>query len=474
MQPTSRQILQAVRRTLRERIEPIVASSAEAAVLAPLDVALAELIAREGRDREAEAAARSALVRRGEVLLGDETGQGQDDAGRLQAMVIEAQRRLAVEVDSAVRGAIGAWTTDVIQSQYAMGLPVEEQEVDAIADDPDIDQGILAAAISRNMASGEAVAIDRLSVLSGGYSRDTFLVDWSAGQQSGELVLRRQKSQGMLDGAGVGLDGEFPLLRFAHDVGLPVPQVYWLENAPGSGGPYIAMEKASGSVIGTAIDAASVSDEVVRSVATTIARLHRANWRSAGQDMAAIFGLQAEGLTTRIATERLLDRWERVWAARGLDPSPALAAAFQWLRQNVPATGGEPCLLHGDIGFHNILFDRDDVAALLDWEMAYLGDPAKDMATCEAFISRYGRWEDFVRYYHEAGGPAFDEAAKRYYHVLRIFTHLLVGEMGWQTCFAHLERPKIEAMFLGGPIRMHFFADYLTYLPLIAGEDRIS
>ncbi|MEJ2459374.1 MAG: phosphotransferase family protein, partial [Novosphingobium sp.] len=338
----------------------------------------------------------------------------------------------------------------------------------------DIDRNILSAAITRHLAEGQAVAIDRMSILSGGYSRDTFMVGWSAGAASGQLVIRRQKARGMLDGAGVDVDGEFPLLQFAHQAGLPVPQVRWIEPSVEAGGPYIVMDRVSGSVIGTAIDASSVSEDVVRSVATAVARMHQSDWRSADCDIAGLFGLEAEGLTIRSATEKRLDRWGKVWSERAIDPSPALAAAFHWLRYNVPARDGEPCLLHGDIGFHNILFDGSELAALLDWEMAYLGDPAKDMATCEAFISRYGRWDDFVKYYREAGGPPVDEDAKHYYHVLRVFTHLFVGEMGWQTCFAHRENPAIEALFLGGPIRKHFFTDYLTYLPLISGATGIA
>ncbi|MGE4431547.1 MAG: phosphotransferase family protein [Sphingobium sp.] len=476
MQPTSGQILHSIRRTIRDRLGPVIAASDEAAVIAALDVALSELIARESRDVGAQEASRARLIERGRIVLGGGDDAAAPPAARLQAMIVEAQRRMAGETDADRRSAISAWTTDVVQWQYSTGITAEEQagaEAGAVEDAP-IDQEVLASAISRHLASGAAVSINGMSKLSGGYSRDTFLADWSADGMSGELVIRRQKAQGMLDGAGIGLDGEFPLLQFAHQAGLPMPQAYWTERLKGAGGPYIVMEKSPGGVIGTAIDASSVSDEAIRAVATTVAHLHQVDWRAAKSDIAGIFGLKSDGLTIRMATQGLLDRWEKVWAERNLDPSPALAAAFQWLRQNVPERDGVPCLLHGDIGFHNILFDGDRIAALLDWEMAYLGDPAKDMAACEAFISRYGRWDDFVRCYRQAGGPPIDEAAQQYYHVLRVFTHLLVGEMGWQTCFADLDTPPIEAMFLGGPIRMHFFADYLNYLPLISGATRIT
>ena len=72
-----------------------------------------------------------------------------------------------------------------------------------------------------------------------------------------------------------------------------------------------------------------------------------------------------------------------VWEGR-LDQSgqaePFLRACFAWLRANVPAVDGPPSLVQGDTGPGNFLHDGEHVTALLDFELAHLGDPMEDLA----------------------------------------------------------------------------------------------
>ena len=76
-----------------------------------------------------------------------------------------------------------------------------------------------------------------------------------------------------------------------------------------------------------------------------------------------------------------LDHWERVIDDDELEPTPVARAAIRWLRRNPPPPLARLSFVHGDYRTGNFLF-RDDgtIAAILDWEMAHLGDPLEDLA----------------------------------------------------------------------------------------------
>jgi aminoglycoside phosphotransferase (APT) family kinase protein len=57
-----------------------------------------------------------------------------------------------------------------------------------------------------------------------------------------------------------------------------------------------------------------------------------------------------------------------------------------WLLDHLPPDG-EHCIVHGDYGFHNLLVDRARVTAVLDWELATVGDPLADLAF---FVKSWG------------------------------------------------------------------------------------
>ncbi|HKY92672.1 MAG TPA: phosphotransferase, partial [Nevskiaceae bacterium] len=77
-------------------------------------------------------------------------------------------------------------------------------------------------------------------------------------------------------------------------------------------------------------------------------------------------------------------------------------------------------LVHGDIGFHNLMRRDGRLAAILDWELTHLGDPAEDLAYPRIpMIEALTTWERFTEAYLAAGGPpeACDARALAWYGV---------------------------------------------------------
>ena len=71
------------------------------------------------------------------------------------------------------------------------------------------------------------------------------------------------------------------------------------------------------------------------------------------------------------------------------DPHPTFDLAIRWLEANRPEPLG-PCLVHGDFRLGNLLIGKDGLRAVLDWEIAHIGDPAADLGWMCVRAWRFG------------------------------------------------------------------------------------
>ena len=120
--------------------------------------------------------------------------------------------------------------------------------------------------------------------------------------------------------------------------------------------------------------------------------------------------------------ERQVDRWLGELASHQALPGypdvelPHVPEVAAWLRERVP-TSWEPGLMHGDFHACNVMFRRDapKVAAIVDWEMATIGDPLLDLGWLMATWDLAGAPDEFAGLLTNAGGlPTADELAERY------------------------------------------------------------
>jgi aminoglycoside phosphotransferase (APT) family kinase protein len=115
--------------------------------------------------------------------------------------------------------------------------------------------------------------------------------------------------------------------------------------------------------------------------------------------------------------ERYIRNWYELFLREDNTPSPALMGLYGWLLDNVPERTGRPVLLHGDIGFHNFLFDGDQLSAVLDWEFAHVGDPAEELGYIKVTVGSALDWDRFMTQYQAAGGSPVDCATLRYFQI---------------------------------------------------------
>ena len=241
--------------------------------------------------------------------------------------------------------------------------------------------------------------ITGLQQLSGGASKET----WSFRADGRDLILRRG-ADSVVVGSGIPLATEAALMTAAGAAGVPVPEIVHVCTPVDGLGEAFVMARVEGETLGRRI----VRDEAFAGVREVLA--HRC-----GQVMAAIHAMPLKGLPpleTTGATE-VLDRYEALYRATGARRA-VLEAAFPWLRwRAAPPT--TPVLVHGDFRNGNLIVDPTaGLAAVLDWELAHLGDPAEDLGwICvnswrfggAGPVGGFGAYEDLLAGYASAGGP---------------------------------------------------------------------
>lgn len=212
-----------------------------------------------------------------------------------------------------------------------------------------------------------------VSLLFGGRSNLTYLVRCGTEQ----YVLRRPPL-GELTPSAHDMGREYRVMAGLRGTAVPVPPTVALcEDASVLGVPFSVVGLVEGRVLRTREDLDPLTDDQVlasaRAVLSVLAALHAVEPAAVGLD-----GLgRPQGYLGR-QVRRWGDQFTRV-AARELPDLDRLRAR---LERALPAESGA-AIVHGDARIDNLILDAHDagvVRALVDWEMATIGDPLADLA----------------------------------------------------------------------------------------------
>jgi len=215
-----------------------------------------------------------------------------------------------------------------------------------------------------------------------------------AGPVSGELIAggKSNLTYRITDGASVWALRRPPLahvLPSAHDMGrefrvisalggtdVPVARAIALCPDPEVlGAPFYLMSFVAGVVFDQAERLAALSPELAtracEELVDTLLELHSIDPASVGL---ADFG-RPDGYLAR-----QVKRWHAQWRASETSPRPELDELVERLTATMPAQGA-PAIVHGDYRLTNVIYRTDvsGIAAVVDWEMATLGDPLADV-----------------------------------------------------------------------------------------------
>ena len=253
-----------------------------------------------------------------------------------------------------------------------------------------------------------------------GHSNLTYLVSGSR-----SVVVRRPPPPPLPPGAHDVLR-EARLLRGLAGTAVPVPEVLaTAEAGEVIDSPLYVMSHVPGPVVTTRTppELLGRGREIGESLVDTLAALHSVDWRAAGL---------AEMGRPQGFNRRHLQRMGRLVA----DPPPGFAEVEGWLGAHVPDESGAT-LVHNDFRLGNVILGPDGrVAAVLDWELATLGDPLFDVgyflaswpAAGEPLTPTAGMGTAVL----EPGYPTRAELAERY----AVATGRDVGGLRWYTTMA--------------------------------------
>ena len=190
---------------------------------------------------------------------------------------------------------------------------------------------------------------------------------------SGDYVLRRKPFGPLLPSAHA-VDREYRLMAGLHPLGFPVPQPLALcTDESVIGAIFYVMELAKGRSYpnGALPDFdAPTRRRMYEQLVDTLADLHDIDPEAAGL---ADFGKPGNYF------ERQVKRWTCQYRDSQTDDLPEMERLIVFLPDTIPQQS-RSSIVHGDYRIDNVLFDAGRLTAVLDWELATLGDPVADFS----------------------------------------------------------------------------------------------
>jgi aminoglycoside phosphotransferase (APT) family kinase protein len=208
-----------------------------------------------------------------------------------------------------------------------------------------------------------------------GHSNLTYLVRIG----DAEWVLRRPPFGNQVKTAH-DMGREYRVLSKLSAIYEPAPRpVLYCDDAAILGAPFYVMERRRGIVLrqklppGMVIEPATAR-RLSTALIDNLALLHGLDYRTAGLGDLG----KPEGYV-----ERQVRGWTERYARARTDDLPAVDRVAAWLAARMPPESGAG-LVHNDYKYDNLVLDPEDltrIVAVLDWEMATVGDPLMDLGT---------------------------------------------------------------------------------------------
>jgi aminoglycoside phosphotransferase (APT) family kinase protein len=206
--------------------------------------------------------------------------------------------------------------------------------------------------------------------LSGGASQETWSFDILHPDGVVGAILRRSPpGYGAAPTRAAGLDAEATLMQLAYDAGLPSPKVLHVLQPQDQLGTGFIMSRIAGETI---------ARKILRDAQFSRARPLLA--RQLGEVAAGIHQLDSSKLPDlrRMSAAKEIADLDREYRSFNW-PRPVFELALRWLRERDPGPPNEVTLVHGDFRHGNLIIGPDGLRAVLDWELAHLGDPMEDL-----------------------------------------------------------------------------------------------
>jgi aminoglycoside phosphotransferase (APT) family kinase protein len=248
-----------------------------------------------------------------------------------------------------------------------------------------------------------------------GNSRTTYAADLASGPQDWAVVVRTDTGDGPFSDTPLTLAREASIYVDLQDRGLALPRIYGFDPSLAA----LVLQRVPGT--------SHWDERVLDALLAQLGRLHRVavtdlhgHWRAAG------------------ALDDL-EMWAGIARCRVRPVSPLVEFAVGFLRERYPGEPSRLVVVHGDAGPGNLLWDGERITAMLDWELAHVGDPMDDLAFLSVRAALHGielsDFEQRVRTHYAAVVEIpLDGARLRYWQAVGVLRNLV-------TCLASISNP---------------------------------
>ncbi len=273
----------------------------------------------------------------------------------------------------------------------------------------------------------------------GGFSNLTYLLRLAGN----EFVLRRPPFGANIKSAH-DMGREYTVLSHLQPVydKIPKPLLYCTDETV-IGAPFYVMERVKGVILRANLSpderpSPPKMHQIADSLVASFADLHAVDINAAGL---ADFG-RAEGYV-----KRQIEGWTKRYIKARTDDVPEIERAAQWLADNLPPESGAS-LIHNDYKYDNVVLNPHnltEIIAVLDWEMATIGDPLMDLGSSLGYWVQADDPEilrrvafgptvlpgnptraEFVAWYAQKSGRNVDNIV--FYYVYGLFKLAVIGQ----------------------------------------------
>jgi len=278
-------------------------------------------------------------------------------------------------------------------------------------------EGRLTDACTRGL--GGAGRLANLRRLTGGASQQTWSFDWSRDGDGPLALILRRNTRGQLP--SLGSEAEYALIDAAHRSGVAVPETHFLLTPDDDLGNGYVMTRIEGETIPRKIlrdaEFKGALECMTEQAGQILARIH-------ATDVSSISGIPSppEGVTAAV---HQLGQYRDLIDQFG-EPHPMFEIALRWLEDEMPEARSD-ALVHGDFRNGNLMVGPEGIRAVLDWELAHMGDPIEDLGwLCvkswrfgvkDRAVGGFGHIEDLCAAYQAAGGSGATPERVKYWMV---------------------------------------------------------
>ncbi|WP_435216761.1 phosphotransferase family protein [Luminiphilus sp. nBUS_07] len=217
-----------------------------------------------------------------------------------------------------------------------------------------------------------------LGPLSGGNSNLTW--HFSSAEQS--CVVRTTPDEAISPNSARGIERESKVLKLVEGIVKAPKLIAWCDDTEVMGRPFLVQEWINGSSVTATLpnadwDPVEATNALGEDMMRQLADVHSIVWPHEA--------LSSLGRPDNFVS-RQLERWLAVRKEHAVRELPLLFELGAWLQDNRPDTE-RPALIHGDYHLDNTLVSTEtpEIKAIIDWELATVGDPAMDVALALLF-----------------------------------------------------------------------------------------